>query len=163
VPDNSESDITKTYTVSAVLSAETDPATVNKNNILLTGASSGVPITVTEVCYSPYDNSVTAELNSSDYYENYYNLTLNGETYLCKTIAESEIVRNTVSIKSVTESDDGVMVSVYNPTFFNATVTVTGKIRSDTVVQDKLFIEAETTGSVYFDGITDSSLSWTVQ
>ena len=33
VPDNADTDKTKKYTVSAVLTAETDPATVKKNNI----------------------------------------------------------------------------------------------------------------------------------
>ncbi len=163
VPDNSETDITKIYTVSAVLSAETDPATVTKENISLTGASSGAPMTITEVCYNLYDNSVSATIKPGAYHENYYNLTLNGETYLCKTIAENELVRNTVTIKSVTTDENGVTVAVYNPTFLDVTVTVTGENGSDIIAEDALFIKAETTGSVYFDGITDSTLTWTIQ
>ncbi len=163
VPDNSETDITKIYTVSAVLSAETDPATVTKENISLTGASSGAPMTITEVCYNLYDNSVSATIKPGAYHENYYNLTLNGETYLCKTIAENEIIRNTVSLKSVAQGENGTTVYVYNPTFSDVTVTVTGASDSDIIAEDTLFIKAETTGSVYFDGITESVLTWTVQ
>ena len=163
VPDTADTDKTKKYTVSAVLTAETDPATVKKNNISLTGANSGAPAKISEVYYNLYDNSVTATIIPGNYYEKYYNLTFNGETYLCKTAEESELVRNTVSLKSVSQGENGTTVYVYNPTFSDVTVTVTGTSDSDIIAEDTLFIKAETTGSVYFDGITESVLTWTVQ
>ena len=151
-------------TVEAV---DASPSAIVPENITLVGVKDGASAEADYAVYDMSDCSVTIFMAEQESYNKYYYATINGETYELKTEEILPAALGTVSLKSVTISDDNTFadISVNNLNYeLSYLVNIMGKDSEGTTqASASICVEPESTETVRIEGTDLDKLTWSIE